>query len=196
MKRLDFNFLVALIVFLGLTLAVGIGYSALSTNLYVSTNRVNVNALTWNVGFQSETVSGVASATNSDTSYMQCGTVTSNASQVTGVRAILSDVGDKCSYTLHIVNSGGIGAKITSISTTSPEGYSCTTTGSTMVCGNITYKLRYTSSSSNSLLAVNNTFGIGTTTAVYLTIEYSGSTAAADDFEQNNFGYTIVFGQN
>ena len=43
MKRLDFNFLVALIVFLGLTLAVGIGYSALSTNLYVSTNKVNVN---------------------------------------------------------------------------------------------------------------------------------------------------------
>ena len=194
MRRLDFNFLVVLIVFLGLTLAAGIAYSALSTTLLVNTNKVNVNALTWNIGFQSETVSGVA--TGSDTSYMQCGTVTSNASQVTGVRAILSDVGDKCSYTLHIVNSGGIGAKITSISTTNPEGYTCSTTGSTMVCGNITYKLRYTSSSSSSLLAVNNTFGIGTTTDVYLTIEYTGSSAAADDFEQNNFGYTIVFGQN
>ena len=194
MKRLDFNFLIALIIFLGLTFAVGIGYSALSTNLWATSNSVTQNALTWNIGFQSETVSGVA--TGSDTSYMQCGTVTANASQVSGVRAILSDVGDKCAYVLHIVNSGGIGAKISSISTTSPSGYTCSTTGSTMVCGDITYKLRYTSSSSNSLLATNDTFGIGTTTAVYLTIEYTGSTAAADDFEQNNFGYTIVFGQN
>lgn len=194
MKRLDFNFLVALIVFLGLSLAAGIAYSALSTTLLVNVNKTTTNPLVWNIGFQSETVSGVP--TGSDTSYMQCGTVTTNVSQVTGVRAVLSDVGDKCSYTLHVVNSGDIGAKITSISTTSPEGYTCTTSGSTMTCGNITYKLRYTSASSSSLLAVNNTFASGSTTPVYLTIEYTGSTAAADDFEQNNFGYTIVFGQN
>lgn len=195
MKRLDFNFLLTVVIFLCLSfVALGVGYSALQSTLMVNTNRVIQNALTWNVGFQSETVTGVA--TGSDTSYMQCGTVTSNASQVSGVRAILSDKNDKCAYTLHIVNSGGIGAKITSISTTNPDGVTCSTTGSTMVCGNITYKIRKTSASSSTLLAVNDTFAAGSTTAVYLTIEYTGSTAASDDFEQNNFGYTIVFGQN
>lgn len=194
MKRLDFNFLLAIIIFLVLSfVAMGIGFSALSTNMSIYVNKVTETALTWNIGFQSETVSGVASG--SDTSYMQCGSVTTNASQVTGVRAILSDSGDKCSYTLHIKNTGTIAAKISSISTTSPDGVTCTSSGSTMVCGDITYKLRYTSASSSSLLAVNDTFAIDSTTAVYLTIEYTGSTPAADDFEQNNFGYTIVFGQ-
>ena len=195
MKRLDFNFLLTVVIFLCLTfLALGIGYAALSATMNITSNKVTENALTWNIGFQSESVSGVPSG--SDTSYMQCGTVTANASQVSGVRAILSDVGDKCSYTLHIVNSGDIAAKISSISTTNPTGYTCTTTGSTMVCGDITYKLRYTSSTSTSYLAVNDSFAASGTTPVYLTIEYTGNTAAADDFEQNNFGYTIVFGQN
>ena len=195
MKRLDFNFLLTVVIFLCLTfIGLGIAYAALSATLKTNTSPVTADSLTWNIGFLSETVSGVASG--SDTSYMQCGTVTANASQVSGVRAILSDVGDKCSYTLHIVNNGDIGAKITSISTTNPTGYTCTTTGSTMVCGDITYKLRYTSSSSSTYLAVNNTFAAPSNTAVYLTVEYTGSTAAADDFEQNNFGYTIVFGQN
>lgn len=107
----------------------------------------------------------------------------------------LTKTGDKCTYAFNLKNSGSIGAKITSILPTKPQNTTCTTaTSSTLICGNITYRLRYNSGSSNIYVSVNDIINPNTTKTVYLTAEYTGADAA-DDIFQNQFGFTISFGQ-
>lgn len=70
-----------------------------------------------------------------------------------------------------------------------------------MVCGDITYKLRYNNASSTSLLALNDTIApksgsTPTDQTVVLTIEHTGTTASTTDYNQSGFSYTITYGQN
>ena len=70
-----------------------------------------------------------------------------------------------------------------------------------MICGNITYKLRYDSATSSIQPAVGNVLAAksgstATTRNVVLTAEYSGTTSSTSDFSQSGFGFTIVYGQH
>jgi len=182
-----------------LVLFLTIAYAALSTTLKPKFTGITQSAMSWNVGFKTGTVTGTASGT---TSGITCGSATATATTISGINVSISNPGDKCSYTFQIQNNGTIGAKISAITPTKPANTTCATaSASTMVCGNITYKLRADSATSSTLLAVGNTIAAksgstATLKTVVLTAEYSGSSASSDDFYQTGFAYTINFTQN
>ena len=180
-------------------LGVSIGYATLQATLLVTSNKFTQEALTWDIAFVSGTVTGQAVVNNSNN--VSCGTATATATSISGISPILSDVGDMCSYTFTVRNDGTIAGEISSITVADPTGLTCTKTGSTMVCGDITYKLRYDTASSTTLVAVGDTIAAksgdtATTKTVVLTIEYSGATAAEEDFTQSGFSYTVLYAQH
>jgi len=195
-KKLVITFFIILTVIL---VSVSIAYAALSTTLQITTNKITQNAMTWDIGFATGTVTGEARVNNSNA--VSCGEATATATAITGISTSLSGVGDECAYTFTIRNNGTIGGIITAINITKPTSTSCTINGSTMVCGSITYKLHYDTATSTSLVAVNNTIApksgtTPTTKTVVLTITHTGTIASATDFNQNGFAYNITFSQN
>ena len=180
--------------------SITVAYALLQTSLNVTVSSVTQQKLVWNIGFEPGTVTGSAIVNSSG--IADCGTATVTATTISGISPSLSDVNDECAYTFTLKNSGDISGIITNITIQDPTGLTCTKNGSTMVCGDITYKLRYDSASSNTLVAVNDTISprvnstTPTTRPVILTIKYTGQTAAADDFTQSGFSYSILFSQN
>jgi len=70
-----------------------------------------------------------------------------------------------------------------------------------MICGDITYKLHYDSATSSIQPSVGDVLeeksGTSKTTRnIVLTAEYTGVQASTTDFSQNNFGFSIVYGQH
>lgn len=199
MKRRNKNMIIIIITLLIFILILTTAYASLSTTLSPKFTGITQNAMTWSIGFKTGTVTGTASG---NTSGITCGSATATATTLSGINVSLSNPGDKCSYTFQIQNNGTIGAKISAITPKKPSDATCqTVSGSTIVCGNITYKLRADSATSNTLLAVGNTIAgksgsTATLKTVVLTAEYSGATASTDDFYQTGFGYTINFTQN
>lgn len=193
-KRLVFTIIFVLVISIA---SISIGYAALSTSLSVTMNKITQNAMTWNIGFKTGTVSGTATANTSGS--ISCGSATATATTISGVAPSLA-MGDKCAYTFYIQNNGTIGGKISSINITKPTGVTCSTSGSTMTCGNIVYKLRYISATSNTLVAIGDTIAAksgstATSISVVLTIEHNGSVETAA-YTQSGFQYTINFTQN
>ena len=193
-KRLIFTIIIALTVAIA---SISVGYAALSTTLNITMNKITQNAMTWNIGFKTGTVSGTISTNLSGSAY--CGSATATATTISNVKPSLGP-GDKCSYTFYILNNGTIGGKISSINITKPTSTTCSTSGSTMTCGNVTYKLRYTSATSSSLVAAGDTIAAksgstATSKTVVLTIEHNGS-AETGAYTQSGFEYTINFAQN
>ena len=194
-KRLvAFFFIIAFV----LLLSVSVAYAALSSTITVTINKVSQQAMTWDIGFQTGTITGEVTTSNA---LASCGTATATATTISGISTRLADVGDKCAYTFRIRNNGTIGGKITNIAITKPTSTTCTIDGSTMVCGDITYKLRYSTASSTSLVALGDTIAAksGSTPTekiVVLTIEHTGTTAQTNDYVQAGFSYTLTFGQN
>ena len=69
-----------------------------------------------------------------------------------------------------------------------------------MTCGNFVYKLRYNSSSSTTLVAVNDTIAAksgstATEKTVVLTVEHSNMSGETGAYNQNNFNYQLTFAQ-
>lgn len=198
MRRRNYNMLFTLIAFLVISLVgLTIAFAAVSTTLTANTGTLTQSALTWDVGFNTGTISGTAKGTG-----VICGSGTASKTTISGMSVTFHNVGDKCSYYMQVKNNGTVGAKITSITQKRPTGISCTTpSSSTMVCGNITYRLRYTSSTSSSQPAVGDTLSAKTgssaiTRTIYLTAEYTGTSASTTDFTHSGFGFTITYGQN
>lgn len=197
MRRKNYNIMFLIIgVLIFVMIGLMVAYAALSSTLNVSSGQVSQDALTWNVGFNTGTVYG--QATGTDTTSIQCGTATATATTVSGIDVSLSRVGDKCSYYFYIANNGTIAAKINSITPKMPTDVSCSeANGSTMVCGDITYKLRYDSPDGTVQPAVGDVLSAnGGLKRVFLTAEYTGSTVTDDDFFQSGFAFTIQYGQN
>lgn len=194
-KKLIRNIFIVIAV---LILITSIAFAALSQTLNISTNKVTQSAQSWNIGFEAGTINGVLTAT--DPRMATCGAATVTSDTITGINVILENIGDKCAYTFNLKNSGTIGGKLTNLVVTKPTSTSCSTSGSTMVCGNITYKLRYDTATSNTLVTLNDTIApksgnTPTTRVVVLTAEYTGSSLASDDFQQNGFAYTLTYSQ-
>ena len=194
-KKIILSFIIIAVVLL---LSIAIAYAALSTTLTITFNKVTQNPMTWDIAFQTGTVAGVSTSTNSLSS---CGSATATTDTISGISTTLADVGDKCAYTFVIRNNGTIAGKISSIDITKPNNTTCTITGSTMVCGDITYKLHYDNESSTSLVGIGDTIApkdgsTPTLKTVVLTIEHTGTTASTEDYEQLGFSYKITYGQN
>ena len=196
MKRRNYNllFLVIVVLSIGL-LGLSVAYAALSTSISTQFGTIRQSAMTWDVAFNTGTITGTAS-----NSTVKCDKGNAQNTTISGMKVTFNAPGDKCSYAFQVRNNGTIGARISSITPKKPNS-SCTTSVSTMVCGNITYRLRYNSATSTTQPAVGDVIAAksgstATTRIIYLTVEYTGATAATSDFSQSGFGYTINYAQN
>ena len=166
-----------------------IGYAALSTQLTITTNKFTISAQSWKVAFNNGTVNAITSST-SNTGF-SCGVATVDDSSVSIAESVLSKPGDKCTYALTIKNTGSIDARLSNIVSKNPSGVSCTGTGSSFTCGNITYKV------GQNLLATNGIIKATTgTLPVYLVAEYTGNSVSADAANQAGAGFTFTYSQN
>ena len=194
-KQIDTKKMSLLIVLLVLAVfAVSIAYSALSQSLSITTTSVTQSAMSWNVAFQTGTVVGIEGGSSSNTGR-SCGDATVTSNSVTVTNTTLSKPDDSCTYTLVIKNTGTIDARLGTITPVNPSLISCTTSGASMTCGNITYSLA-TNSSGSPLLATNSIIAKNTgTQTVYLIIKFTGSNPGEEDSTQSNGGFTLVYNQ-
>lgn len=187
-KNLKTILLAVIVGVVGVTIA----YAALSSTLNVSVSQVTQNSLTWNVGFTGSSATATVGGTSA--TGRSCGTATITPTTVTIGNTTLSKPDDSCTYQLTISNSGGINAKLTSINPTNPASTNCTTSsGPTMICGNITYKLA--SDAEGTALATNTTLNAGNTQTVYLIIKYTGTTVNSSAVTQSGASFSVVFSQ-
>ena len=174
-------------------LGVTIAYAALSSTLNITTNSITQSTLSWNVGFQTGTVEATAGGT-SDTGR-SCGNATVTATSVTVGNTTLSKPDDSCTYQLTIKNTGTIDAILSSINVIEPTSNTCTVSGASMVCGNLTYKLS-TDVAGTTLLPLNGTIAKSTgSQTVYLIVKYTGTEINSTAIEQAAGGFTLVYSQ-
>jgi len=190
--RMNYKF--ALIVAVTSIFGIAIAYAALSTSLTVTANKVTQNALSWNVGFVTGTVTATAGGTSS--TGRTCGSATVAATSVTVADTTLSKPDDSCLYKLQVTNAGGIAASLGSVTPTKPTSTTCgTASGGTMVCGNITYKLTTDASSSTVVSSSNFSLAAGATKDLYLLVKYTGTSVNSSAVTQSAGKFTLVFNQ-
>lgn len=176
-------------------LGLSIAFAALSATLNINFGNVNQTAQTWNVQFNDSTASVTATEGGTSATGRSCGTASVSATQVTVANTELSKPGDKCTWALTVENKGSIDATLTSVTPTAPTSVSCTPSGASMVCGNITYKLA-TNSDGSTLLATNSTLAkTNGTLPVYLILKYTGTEVNNSTVVQSNGGFTLVYNQ-
>lgn len=170
---------------------ISIAYAALSATLNITYSKITQSAITWNVGFQTGTVTG----TKTGSSGAVCGDATVTANTATVADTTLATLHDKCVYKLKIKNTGSVDAVLSSISAKTPTSMSCnTSTTSQMVCSNVTYKLTI-DQAGQSLLGTENVLPAESGAMdVYLIVEYTGTDSTAST--QNSGGFTLNYAQN
>ena len=188
------SLVITVAVLLVLVVGISVAFAAMQANLSITANSVSQSALTWNVGFQTGTVQGTEGGSGS--TGRVCGDATVTANSVSVANTQLSKPDDSCTYALTIKNTGSVDAKLGNITAVSPTSTSCTNSGASMVCGNITYKLT-TDSTGNTLLTTNGILAkTNGTLPVYLVVKYTGTELVSSDISQNNGGFTLVYNQN
>lgn len=195
MRRRKYNILFLVIcIFVVAAFALTIAYAALRTNLNVNFGNITQSALTWDVKINS---ASLYSSTSTNATKINCSAPSYNNTTISGINVKFTKFGDRCVYTFSVKNNGTISAKITSISMKNPTGVSCVTNSTSIVCGDITYSLKYSSSSTSTYVpAIGNSLGAGSTRTFYLIVEYTGASSATSNFSHSNFGATVNYGQN
>ncbi len=188
-KRLYIIMCTLAVAVVGLSIA----YAALSTTLTITMNSVSNSDIVWAVGFEPGTVNATAGGTSA--TGRTCGAATVTEASVSVANTILSKPDDSCTYALTIKNTGDINATLASIVPTQPGGATCSTaSNSTMVCGDITYKLT-TDSNGTTALASGGALNAGASLPVYLVIKYTGETPSASQISQSNGKFTLTYNQ-
>ena len=136
-KRNGKKFLSIAIAVMALLIGVTVAYAALSATINITVNKITQNAVTWNVAFATGTVTPTVGGTSSDVGR-SCGNATVTATTVMVANTTLSKPDDSCTYELTIQNTGDIDAILSTITPVTPTSATCTNSGASMVCGNIT----------------------------------------------------------
>ena len=170
-----------------------VAYAALQSTLNISTSSVTQGSSTWNVAFQTGTVTPTVGGTSA--TGRSCGDATVTANTVTVATTTLSKPQDKCTYALVVQNTGSIDAVLNTITPVVPASTTCTQGTASMVCGNITYKLATDTSGTPELATGSTLANTSGTQNVYLIIEYTGTTTSSTAVQQNAGGFTLVYGQ-
>lgn len=174
--------------------AVSVAFAAMSTTLNITFGKVTQNALTWNVAFTTGTVTATAAGTSG--TGRSCGTATVAATAVTVADTTLSKPGDKCTWKLNVKNTGGIAAKVGTITPTKPTSTTCgTATAGKMVCGNITYLLTTDAAGSTQLTTSNFTVSANSNKDMYLVANYTGTGLNSSAVTQSAAKFSIKFDQ-
>ena len=108
-KQKDLSTIVVILVVV--VIGMSIAYAALSSTLTISMNQVTQNSLSWDVAFQTGTVTGTPGGSSSSTGR-SCGNATVTADSVTVADTLLSKPEDSCTYSLVIKNTGSVDAKL------------------------------------------------------------------------------------
>ena len=173
-------------------LALSISYAALSSTLNINFGTVTQSQQTWDVGF----VAGAVTATTMGTSAtgLTCGVATVTKNSVSVANSTISKPGDGCVYELTVSNSGTIDATLGTITNITPSATSCTESGTSMVCGNLTYKLT-TDQAATTLLTGNVALAHQQQQTIYLSVQYTGTEVSQSAASQSGAGYTLVYNQ-
>ena len=177
-------------------ITLSIAFAALSTNLNINFGNVNQSAQTWDVGFDTSGSPLAASSTGTSAAGRICGAATITKDSVSVADTQLSKPGDTCTWSLTIQNLGTIDAELNSVTPIIGEN-SCTISGSSMECGNITYKLA-TDQAGTTLLSsqINSTLAkTNGTKDVYLIATYSSNSIGGSSNTQSGIGFTILYNQ-
>ena len=183
---------VVIIILCVIVVSLAIAYAALSTTLNINFGNVTQSEQSWSVGFLGSEVNGNSSG--SSTTGLSCGKATITPNSVSVANTIISKPGDKCVYELTIKNNGSISANLATITPVSPSGISCTNNGSSLTCGNISYKLS-TDNLGQTLLTTNRVLNSTDTLTIYLTAEYVGTDVSNSAEVQSGAGFTLVYNQ-
>ena len=176
-----------------LIVGISVVYAALSSTLNITVGSVTQSEMSWNVAFQTGTVNATPGGT-SETGRV-CGAATVTADTVTVANTTLSKPEDSCTYALTVKNTGSLDATLATITPVHPGSTSCTNSGASMVCGNITYKLT-TDAAGTTLLTTGGTLAkTNGTLPVYLVIKYTGATTNTSEVVQTAGGFTLVYNQ-
>ena len=195
MKK-DKSIIFVIFILMIATLALSIAFSSLSTLLNINYGDVNQSAQTWDVGFDTSGSPLAASSTGTSAAGRICGAATITKDSVSVADTQLSKPGDTCTWALSIQNLGTIDAKLNSVTPIIGEN-SCTISGSSMECGNITYKLA-TDQAGTTLLSsqINSTLAkTNGTKDVYLIATYSSNSIGGSSNTQSGIGFTILYNQ-
>jgi uncharacterized protein (DUF2141 family) len=177
---------------------ISVAFAAMSTALNITTNSVVQQTNTWNIGFVTGTVTGTPGGTTSTTGR-SCGNATVTATSVSVAATNLSKPDDSCTYTLQIKNNGTIAGTLATITPQNPTGTNVTcgtSSGATMVCGNITYKLTTDSAGSTLLNTTSNaTLNGGSTRTIYLVVKFTGTAPSSTAITQSGAKFTLTYNQ-
>ena len=196
MEKKDNKYLYVLTLILAVAVVgLSVAYAALSSTLTAKFNTVSQAVATWNVGFDtSMSTAGVPGGTSTDT--ITCGAANITAGAVTIGNTSIGKPGDYCRYALKVKNIGDIDAKLSQITFIQPSGGTCTTSGATMVCGDITYKITIDEAGSNQL-AIDRVLAKQTgELPIWLHVVYSGASLATDTLNLTNGGFSLYYVQN
>lgn len=176
---------------------ISVAFAAMSTALQITTNSVVQQTNSWNIGFVTGTVTGTAGGTSA--TGRSCGNATVTASSVSVAATNLSKPDDSCTYTLQIKNNGTIAGTLANIQPTNPTGTNVTcgtSSGATMVCGNITYKLTTDAAGSTALNTTTNaTLSASATRTIYLVVKFTGTAPTSSQITQSGAKFTLTYNQ-
>jgi hypothetical protein len=176
---------------------ISVAFAAMSTALQITTNSVVQQTQSWNIGFVTGTVNGTAGGTSA--TGRSCGAATVTASSVSVAATNLSKPDDSCTYTLQIKNNGTIAGTLGNIQPTNPTGTNVTcgtSSGATMVCGNITYKLTTDAAGSTVLNTTTNaTLNASATRTIYLVVKFTGTAPTSSQITQSGAKFTLTYNQ-
>ena len=160
---------IMLAIVLVAVVVLGVAYAAMSTVLTINAGKVTQNALSWNVAFDTASATVNATAGGTSATGRTCGAAKVSASTLTFADTTLSKPGDTCTWSFTIKNTGSIAAKVSGFTYTKPVS-SCTTSGATMTCGKLTYKITTNGSTE---LAQNSTIAAGGKQAIKVVASYT-----------------------
>ncbi len=188
-KRLYIIMCTLAVAVVGLSIA----YAAMSTQLSITMSQVSNEDIEWDVGFAPGTVNATAGGTSA--TGRSCGAATVTKTTVSVANSSLSKPDDSCTYALTIQNLGDINATLASIAPTQPQGITCSTaSNSTMVCGNLTYKLT-TDANGTAALAAGGALNAGASLPVYLVVKFTGTAPSSTAVTHTNARFTLTYNQ-
>lgn len=179
--------ILVIIALLFAVISVSIGFAAMSTTLRIN-GSATMDTAHWKIRFKNLSNPVITG----DASVLVAPTLSDTVIETYKVK--LSKTGDSVTYTFDVTNeSTDMDAIIGTFTKQTP-----TCTGSTsdvnIVCPNISYELRYTST--NELVKKDDTLNAGETKNLTLKISYNGENLPENTVEINNLNIIIIYDQN
>ena len=182
---------------IGLTVA----FASMSQTLTIG-GTATMDTESWDIHFANLAPTTVGAAAHEHASVTTEPTLASTS--ISGLEAVVTRPGDYVEYTFDVVNNGTINATLETLTkNTTPTCESPThvTADETLVCGNLTYTLKYgsgnTGHTAGTAVAEDDTLNAGETVHLVLHLEYNSSatTLPTADVNISGLGISLFYEQ-